>query len=170
MASTPSRTRTRPLAAPLGRAAVAALALAAGAALPARAQAPALSHSAQAADTSWFARYHPAPQDTLSPSAYDGWKLFQTNCSRCHGQSAEGTSFAPSLVQALSAGGPVPTEQVFLGIACKGIAGTGMPAWCSLGLGNDQLQTIYAYLEGRADGAIGPGRPTVRQDSTSAGQ
>lgn len=149
-----------------GLQAVAALILAMGAA---HAQAPDSSGVAQATDTSWFAKYHPAARDTLSPAAYDGWQQFQINCSRCHGQDAEGTSFAPSLVQALGKGGPVQTETAFLGIACDGVPGTGMPSWCKLGLGMDKLQQIYLYVSGRANGTIHPGRPTVKDDSTPAG-
>jgi len=138
--------------------------------LRADAQGSGSSGAADAADSSWFNQYHAAPKDTLLPGAYDGWKQFELNCSRCHGPSAEGTSFAPSLVQALGPGGAVPTEQDFLHIACNGIPGTGMPAWCSQGLTTNDLQTIYLYLKGRADGSVGPGRPAVRQDSTSAGR
>jgi mono/diheme cytochrome c family protein len=133
-----------------------------------QAQAPDSSGLASATDTSWFAKYHPVPRDTLSPGAYDGWQQFQINCSRCHGQDAEGTSFAPSLVQALGKGGPVSTEAAFLTIACNGVPGTGMPSWCKLGLGEDKLREIYLYVSGRANGTIDPGRPTVN-DSTAAG-
>jgi mono/diheme cytochrome c family protein len=136
---------------------------------PARAQAPDTSGFAAATDASYFAQYHPAPKDTLSPAAYEGWKQFELNCSRCHGQDAEGTSFAPSLVQALGKGGPVQTETAFLTIACNGVPGTGMPSWCKLGLGKAQLQQIYLYVKGRADGTVQTGRPMEKSDSTTAG-
>jgi mono/diheme cytochrome c family protein len=168
--SSPSIPNRSSVIARVGLSTIAALILTVCVALPAHAQAPGSSRSAQAGDTSWFEKYHSAPRDTLSPAAYTGWKLFELNCSRCHGDDAQGTSFAPSLVKALGPGGPVPTEQAFLTIACNGIPSGGMPSWCSLGLGKDQLQTIYAYLKGRADGTIHPGRPTVRQASTSSGQ
>jgi mono/diheme cytochrome c family protein len=122
---------------------VTALILLMGAARQAHAQASDSSGVAQATDTSWFAKYHPAARDTLSPPAYEGWKQFELNCSRCHGQDAGGTSFAPSLVQALGKGGPVQTETAFLEIACNGVPGTGMPSWCKLGLGKDKLREIY---------------------------
>jgi mono/diheme cytochrome c family protein len=136
---------------------------------PAAAQAVDPSDDSTAADSSWFAQYHPAATDTLSAGAYQGWKQFQLNCSRCHGQDAEGTSFAPSLVQALGKDGPVQTESEFLTIACNGIPGTGMPSWCKLGLEKAQLQQIYLYIKGRADGTIHPGHPAEKSDSTSAG-
>jgi mono/diheme cytochrome c family protein len=121
-----------------------------------------------ATDTSWFAETHPAARDTLSPATYEGWKQFQLNCSRCHGQDAEGTSVAPSLVQALGKGGPVSTEAAFLHIACNGVAGTAMPAWCKMGLGTDNLREIYLYVNGRANGTIHPGRPAEGANSSAA--
>ena len=133
-----------------------------------QAQDSASSGATPGADTSWFARYHPAASDTLPLGTYAGWEQFQVNCSRCHGQDAEGTSFAPSLVQALDPTGPVKTEAGFLSIACNGVPGTGMPAWCKLGLGDDKLRQIYLYLSGRASGAIHPGRP-VEQKSGASG-
>jgi mono/diheme cytochrome c family protein len=151
-----------------GLAAIAALFLLVGAVLPAHAQARGLSSSAQVTDTSYFDKYHPAPRDTLPLAAYTGWEQFQINCSRCHGQDAQGTSFAPSLAQALGRGGAVPTEAAFLEIACDGVAGTGMPSWCKLGLGMDKLREIYLYVKGRADGTIHPGRPMSLEDSTPA--
>lgn len=135
-----------------------------GSARPAQAQGSSPGRQTTAKDTSWFAQYHTAPRDTLLPSAYEGWKQFQLNCSRCHGQDARGTSFAPSLVHALAKGGPVATEEAFLKIACNGVPGTGMPAWCKLGLGTDQLRDIYLYLSGRANGAIQAGRPAEREN------
>lgn len=85
-----------------------ALILVLGAAQQAHAQAADSSDLTETTDTSYFAKYHPAPRDTLSAATYDGWKQFQLNCSRCHGTEAEGSSFAPSLVQALGSGGPRP--------------------------------------------------------------
>jgi mono/diheme cytochrome c family protein len=121
-----------------------------------------------ATDSSWFAEYHPAPRDTLSPATYDGWRQFQLNCARCHGQDAQGSSFAPSLVAALKPGGAVPTDSAFLRIACNGVPGTAMPAWCTLGLSQDNLQSIYLYVKGRSNGTIHEGRPMLRQTSTAS--
>ena len=134
----------------------------------ARAQGSTSAGTAPAADTSWFAQYHPVASDTLPAATYAGWEQFQVNCSRCHGQDAEGTSFAPSLVEALGPGGPVENETTFLSIACNGVPGTGMPAWCKLGLGEDKLRQVYLYLSGRASGVIHPGRPAERGSSETA--
>jgi mono/diheme cytochrome c family protein len=96
-------------------------------------------------------------------STYQGWKQYELNCSRCHGEYAVGTSFAPALVVSLKAGGTIPTQEAFITTVCAGRPDKGMPAWCALGLEMDKIQQIYQYVQGRADGRIGIGRPALRQ-------
>jgi hypothetical protein len=38
-----------------------------------------------------------------------------------------------------------------------------MPSWCALGMDPAKINQIYAYVKGRSEGKIGPGRPAVRQ-------
>jgi mono/diheme cytochrome c family protein len=126
--------------------------------------------SAQGRDTTklgqaYFKEFHSAPRDTISQTAYLGWKQFELNCSRCHGEYGVGTSFAPALVVSLKDGGTIPNEQTFIQTVCAGRPEKGMPSWCALGLEIPKMQAIYAYLKGRADGKIGIGRPAVRPDS-----
>jgi mono/diheme cytochrome c family protein len=109
--------------------------------------------------------YHVAPRDTVNVDVYNGWKQFELNCSRCHGDYGVGTSFAPALVVSLKEGGTVPTQEVFMTTVCAGRPDKGMPAWCALGLEIDKIQRIYMYLKGRADGKIGIGRPAVKENS-----
>ena len=109
--------------------------------------------------------YHPAPHDTLTADVYNGWKQFELNCSRCHGEYGVGTTFAPALIASLKDGGTVPTQEMFITIVCAGRQEKGMPSWCALGLEMDKIQRIYLYLKGRADGKIGIGRPALRENS-----
>jgi mono/diheme cytochrome c family protein len=109
--------------------------------------------------------YHPAPRDTLNNDTYQGWKQFELNCSRCHGDYAVGTSFAPALVVSLKEGGTIPTKEAFITTVCAGRPDKGMPSWCALGLEMDKIERIYMYIKGRADGKIGIGRPALRSDS-----
>jgi len=109
--------------------------------------------------------YHPAPRDTITREAYNGWKQFELNCARCHGEYAVGTSFAPALVVSLKEGGTVPTREAFVTTVCQGRKDKGMPSWCELGLEMDKIMGIYAYVKGRADGKIHEGRPAVRENS-----
>ena len=64
--------------------------------------------------------WHPAPRDTLDGDTYQGWKQFELNCSRCHGEYAVGTSFAPALVVSLKDNGTIPTKEAFITTVCAG--------------------------------------------------
>jgi len=108
---------------------------------------------------------HPQPRDTVDAVTYNGWKQFELNCARCHGEYGVGTSFAPALVVSLKEGGTVPTQEAFITTVCAGRPDKGMPSWCALGLEMDKIQGIYRYLKDRADGKIGIGRPAVKRDS-----
>ncbi|MFL5493382.1 MAG: c-type cytochrome [Gemmatimonadales bacterium] len=107
--------------------------------------------------------YHQAPKDTVSETVYDGWKQFNLNCARCHGEDALGTTIAPHLIVSLRPDGPINSKELFMSTVCAGRPAKGMPAWCSLGLGMDKIQDIYAYVKGRSEGKIHPGRPAVRE-------
>jgi mono/diheme cytochrome c family protein len=123
--------------------------------------------SAGAAHAQTNDAYHSAPLDTLPVTAYQGWKQFELNCSRCHGEYAVGTSFAPALVVSLKQGGTVPTKEMFIQTVCAGRPDRGMPSWCALGLEMDKINNIYDYVKGRADGKIHAGRPALKRDAES---
>jgi mono/diheme cytochrome c family protein len=106
--------------------------------------------------------YHKAPRDTVDQATYDGWKQFNLNCARCHGEDVTGTTIAPHLILSLKPDGPINTKELFVSTVCGGRPEKGMPAWCSLGLGMDKIQEIYSYVKGRSDGKLAPGRPAVR--------
>jgi mono/diheme cytochrome c family protein len=106
--------------------------------------------------------WHPAARDTLDFETYQGWKQFELNCSRCHGEYAVGTSFAPALVVSLKEGGTIPTKEMFITTVCAGRLDKGMPSWCALGLEMGKIEQIYQYVKGRADGLISAGRPAQR--------
>lgn len=106
--------------------------------------------------------YHTAPRDTITVEAYQGWKQYELNCSRCHGEFGVGSSFAPALVVSLTDSGSINTKELFIQTVCAGRPEKGMPSWCALGLEMDKIQNIYAYLKGRADGKIHLGRPAAR--------
>jgi mono/diheme cytochrome c family protein len=108
-------------------------------------------------------KYHPAPLDTVPQQVYDGWKQFNLNCARCHGEDVLGTTIAPHLILSLKPDGPINTKELFMSTVCSGRPEKGMPAWCSLGLGMDKIEQIYTYVKGRSDGKLHPGRPAVRQ-------
>jgi mono/diheme cytochrome c family protein len=108
--------------------------------------------------------YHQAPRDTVSQAVYDGWKQFNLNCARCHGEDVLGTTIAPHLIVSLKPDGPINTKELFMQTVCAGRPEKGMPAWCALGLDMDKINDIYLYVKGRSDAKIGPGRPAVRKE------
>jgi len=107
--------------------------------------------------------YHTAPLDTVPQQVYDGWKQFNLNCARCHGEDAQGTTIAPHLIVSLKPDGPINTKELFIQTVCAGRPEKGMPAWCALGLDMEKINQIYDYVKGRSDAKIGPGRPAVRE-------
>ena len=109
--------------------------------------------------------YHQAPRDTVDQVTYDGWKQFNLNCARCHGEDVLGTTIAPHLIMSLKPDGPINTKELFVQTVCAGRPAKGMPAWCSLGMDPATINEIYAYVHGRSEGKIGPGRPAVKQGS-----
>ena len=109
--------------------------------------------------------YHVVPRDTVDNDTYQGWKQFELNCSRCHGEYGVGSSFAPALIVSLQTDGTIPSVESFITVVCAGRPDKGMPGWCALGLEMDKIQRIYSYLKGRADGKIGAGRPAVKSDT-----
>jgi mono/diheme cytochrome c family protein len=108
--------------------------------------------------------YHPVPKDTVSSDVYNGWKTFQLNCARCHGEEATGTSFAPNLLNSVGPDGAVNTQELFIMTVCSGRKEKGMPPWCELGLELPKIMQIYQYVKLRSDGKMGPGRPAVRSN------
>ena len=106
--------------------------------------------------------YHQAPLDTVSQEVYTGWKQFNLNCARCHGEDVQGTTIAPHLIVSLRPDGPINTKELFVQTVCAGRPAKGMPAWCALGLDMEKINQIYSYVKGRSDSKVHPGRPAVK--------
>ncbi len=109
-------------------------------------------------------QYHQAPRDTVSQEVYDGWKQFNLNCARCHGEDVLGTTIAPHLIMSLKPDGPINTKEAFLQVVCAGRPEKGMPAWCSLGMDPGTIEKIYSYVKARSDAKISPGRPARKAE------
>jgi hypothetical protein len=107
--------------------------------------------------------YHQAPKDTVDQATYDGWKQYNLNCARCHGEDVLGTTIAPHLIVSLKPEGPINTQEAFVQVVCAGRPEKGMPAWCSLGMDPAKINQIYSYVKGRSEGKIGPGRPARKE-------
>ena len=107
-------------------------------------------------------QYHQAPVDTVSQQVYDGWKQFNLNCARCHGEDVQGTTIAPHLIVSLKPDGPINTKELFVQTVCAGRPAKGMPAWCALGMEMPTIEAIYSYVKGRSDAKIHLGRPALK--------
>ena len=112
-------------------------------------------------------------------SQYLGWRQFQTSCAGCHGADAAGTDKAPDLltrVKSMSEGRFVATvlqryqwvlpaseaareggarEAVVEGMRRQGESL--MPAWEDEPSVKARVLDVFAYLNARASGALGPG-------------
>ncbi|HEX2115997.1 MAG TPA: cytochrome c [Alphaproteobacteria bacterium] len=86
---------------------------------------------------------------------YDGFRRYNAACNHCHGPDGAGGSFGPSLIAA-----PLPPDAFRAAV----LDGRGSGTFVMKGYAGDPnvapyVDAIYAYLRGRADGAIGRGRP-----------
>jgi mono/diheme cytochrome c family protein len=87
---------------------------------------------------------------------YNGFRRYHAGCNHCHGPDGLGSTFASSLVDR-----PLDIE-AFRRVVREG---QGNGASVMKGFGDDPnfapyIDDIYAYLQARADGALGRGRPT----------
>ena len=95
----------------------------------------------------------------VSAREYDGWRQYSVHCARCHGQDVLGNPVAANLLESARMGGPLAGNEAFNQVVAKGRADRGMPAFRGT-LSAEQMDAIYAYVKGRADARIKPGRPT----------
>lgn len=92
---------------------------------------------------------------------FSGYIRYSANCLQCHGPDALGSTYAPSLVDALK--GLDYTQ--FLTIVASGKKDVNaaqtlvMPAWGDNRNVMCYIDPIYVYLRARADGVLGRGRP-----------
>jgi mono/diheme cytochrome c family protein len=116
-----------------------------------------------AQDTPPTAAPAPGPQGggagaKVSQAEYDGWRQYSVNCARCHGQDVLPNPVAANLLVSLGAGGPIDTEQKFFQVVSEGRPERGMPAFKDI-MSAEQIRNVYAYVDGRAEKRIPPGRP-----------
>jgi mono/diheme cytochrome c family protein len=105
-----------------------------------------------------------AQADTVSLEAYEGWRQYSVHCARCHAQDVLNSGVAPWLVMSVKPDGPVPTMEEFMRVIREGKKSGGMPAFDPDYLEDARVEAIWAYVKGRSDGVIHPGRPVRRPD------
>jgi mono/diheme cytochrome c family protein len=103
--------------------------------------------------------YKVYPDGKVNFASYRGQNLYGGNCLVCHGDSGLGSSFAPSLVESLK----VLSYADFIAVVLKGrenitsSSNSVMPPYGDNPTISKYIDSIYAYLKGRADGAIPKG-------------
>jgi mono/diheme cytochrome c family protein len=110
-----------------------------------------LSASAGAADT---APYKVVEGNKVDGQTLSGWRTWRAMaCERCHGAAQEGM-VGPSLVNSLKS----LSKDEFKATVLKGRIEKGMPNFDTSKMVSENIDNLYAYLKGRSDGAIEPGR------------
>jgi mono/diheme cytochrome c family protein len=98
--------------------------------------------------------YKVAEGNKVDPQTLSGWKTWRAMaCERCHGAAQEGM-VGPSLVDSLK----VLSKDQFKVVVLKGRIEKGMPNFDGSKMVTENIDSLYAYLKGRSDGAIEPGR------------
>ena len=83
-----------------------------------------------------------------------GWKTWRAlACERCHGAEQEGL-VGPALVESLK----TLSKEDFHALMMNGRPEKGMPPFNTSAMVNENWEGLYAYLKGRSDGKIQPGR------------
>jgi cytochrome c553 len=103
------------------------------------------------------APYQVKDGNKVDPRTLMGWKTWRAlACERCHGAEQEGL-VGPPLVQSLK----VLSKEEFHTVIMNGRPEKGMPPFSASQMVNQNWEGLYAYLKGRADGQIQPGRLTA---------
>ena len=91
----------------------------------------------------------------IDPNTIEGWKTFRGigGCTACHGPAGEG-GVGKNLMEGLTS--KRLDEQQFKGVVAEGRSGTMMKAFKYNQAVMDNLDNIYAYIQARADGVLGP--------------
>lgn len=90
----------------------------------------------------------------VDPQTLMGWKTWRAlACERCHGAQQEGL-VGPALVESLK----VLSKEEFHTVIMSGRPEKGMPPFNASEMVNKNWEGLYAYLKGRSDGKIQPGR------------
>src|SRR5687767_4748410 len=114
-----------------------------------------LSLAATSQDEALAGKFYRVVGGKVDQQTYDGFRRYHAGCNHCHGPDGLGTTFGPSLVEGL------PDIEAFRRIVRDGIVKrtSAMKGYADDPNVAPYLDDIYAYLQARADGALGRGRP-----------
>jgi mono/diheme cytochrome c family protein len=87
------------------------------------------------------------------PDLARAWRLLRTiDCARCHGKDFEGLA-APSIVKYATS----QSKEMFVRAILEGDTQRGMPGYRDNPQISGNIDKIYRYFSGRADGSIAAG-------------
>jgi mono/diheme cytochrome c family protein len=114
-----------------------------------------LSLAATSQDEALAGKFYRVVGAKVDQQTYNGYRRYHAGCNHCHGPDGLGTTFGPSLVEGL------PDIEAFRRIVRDGIVKrtSAMKGYAGDPNVAPYLDDIYAYLQARADGALGRGRP-----------
>jgi len=98
--------------------------------------------------------YQVADGNKVDKVTLEGWRTWRAlACERCHGAKQEGL-VGPSLLESMRR----LSKEEFKQTLTKGRPEKGMPNFDGSKMVMENLDGLFAYLKGRSDGAIQPGR------------
>lgn len=98
--------------------------------------------------------YTVADGNKVDENTLKGWKTWRAQaCERCHGANQEG-AVGPSLIDSMK----TLSKEDFRETILKGRLEKGMPNFSGAPQVVDNIDNLYAFLKGRSDGDIKPGR------------
>jgi methanol metabolism-related c-type cytochrome len=114
--------------------------------------------------------YNITSDGTVDWYTFSGFRRYHSECHVCHGPDAEGSTYAPGLIESVKR----LTHLDFMTVVASGKEvmrpdkQSKMPA-----LGDNRnvmcyIDDIYVYVKARADGALPRGRPAKRADKPPA--
>src|SRR5215813_7822373 len=98
----------------------------------------------------------------VDKKTFNGWRRYTESCMRCHGPDGAGSSYGPDLVDSVKHMSKDEFDEVVINgqtnvsTASENV----MPPFGTVEDVVSYLDDIWAYLEARADGVLGRGRPT----------
>lgn len=101
----------------------------------------------------------------VDQGTYNGWRRYHASCHTCHGPDGLGSSYAPNLVESLQRISYDEFAEVVIN-GRQNVTTSQQSVMPAFGYVQDvaiYLDDIYAYLEARADGVLGRGRPQRQQ-------
>lgn len=121
-------------------------------------------------DAEGYPTFNVAEDGTVDFHTFSGYRRYHAECQACHGPDGLGSTYAPSLVESVTA----MSYEDFLGVVAGGRVNVGsssqnvMPAFGTNPNVMCYLDDMYVYLRARAQGELPRGRPAKKEAKSEA--